>query len=51
MIADEQRSGALLERFRLAKAAAFDPWAAEAAEPHHPTQFSEIVGPPEEALA
>jgi nitrite reductase (NADH) large subunit len=51
VLADEERSAALLERFRLAKAAAFDPWAAEAAEPENPTQFAEIVGPPEEALA
>jgi nitrite reductase (NADH) large subunit len=50
LIADEAKSEALLERFRLAKAASFDPWAAEAEQPHHPTQFSEIVGPPEPEL-
>jgi nitrite reductase (NADH) large subunit len=50
VLADDARAEALLERFRLAKAAAFDPWAAEADAPHHPTQFTEIVGPPESEL-
>ncbi len=46
VVSDPQRSAALLERFRLAKAAAFDPWAAEAREPTHPTQYLELVQAP-----
>jgi nitrite reductase (NADH) large subunit len=50
VIADDAQSEALLERFRLAKAASFDPWAVESEQPHHPTQFTDIVGPPEPEL-
>jgi nitrite reductase (NADH) large subunit len=45
LLGDEPRCAGLMERFRLAKAAAFDPWR-ERDEPHHPSQFLEIVGAP-----
>ncbi|MBO0767070.1 MAG: NAD(P)/FAD-dependent oxidoreductase [Solirubrobacterales bacterium] len=50
VVEDETRAGELLERFRIAKAAAFDPWL-ERDEPYHERQFSdlddvELVGPP-----
>jgi nitrite reductase (NADH) large subunit len=47
----EETAAALLERFRLAKAAVADPWL-ERDEPYHPRQFTdldgerELVGPP-----
>jgi nitrite reductase (NADH) large subunit len=43
-ICDEAVAEGLMERFRLAKAAAFDPWAVEREEPYHPTQFVDVVG-------
>jgi nitrite reductase (NADH) large subunit len=61
VVTDERRSAELLERFRIAKAAAAarDPWL-ERDEPYHPRQFEdldgaggrtmpELVGPPEDA--
>jgi nitrite reductase (NADH) large subunit len=45
LLGDAPRCAGLMERFRLAKAAAFDPWR-ERDEPHHPSQFLEIVGAP-----
>jgi nitrite reductase (NADH) large subunit len=45
LLSDDGRCAALLERFRLSKAAAFDPWR-ERDEPVHPSQFLEIVGAP-----
>jgi nitrite reductase (NADH) large subunit len=57
VIADEAQCERLLERFRIAKAAALDPWL-ERDEPYHPRQFTdlddvpaaelkvELVGPP-----
>ncbi|MEJ7891064.1 MAG: nitrite reductase large subunit NirB [Solirubrobacteraceae bacterium] len=46
VVEDPERGAALLERFRLAKAAVFDPWGAEAREPAHPTQYLELVAAP-----
>jgi nitrite reductase (NADH) large subunit len=43
-ICDAATAEALMERFRLAKAAAFDPWAVERELPYHPTQFVDVVG-------
>jgi nitrite reductase (NADH) large subunit len=61
VVTDERRSAELLERFRIAKAAAAakDPWL-ERDDPYHPRQFDdldgagdramgELVGPPEDA--
>jgi nitrite reductase (NADH) large subunit len=52
VVLDPERSAALLERFRIAKAAVSDPWM-EREEPYHPRQFSDLdlpegalVGPP-----
>lgn len=45
LLADEDRCRGLMERFRLAKAAAYDPWS-ERDEPVHPSQFLEVVGAP-----
>jgi nitrite reductase (NADH) large subunit len=50
----EETSAALIERFKLAKAAVADPWL-ERDEPYHPRQFTDLdaepalVGPPAEA--
>ncbi|MBA3300697.1 MAG: NAD(P)/FAD-dependent oxidoreductase [Thermoleophilaceae bacterium] len=53
IVEDPDQGAALLERFRIAKAAATDPWL-ERDEPYHPRQFTdlgepelELVGPPE----
>jgi nitrite reductase (NADH) large subunit len=55
LIADERESAELLERFRIAKAAAHDPWL-ERDDPYHERQFRdlddpvpELVGPPDDA--
>jgi nitrite reductase (NADH) large subunit len=50
----EESSAALLERFRLARAAVADPWL-ERDRPYHPRQFTDLdgepalVGPPDES--
>ncbi len=41
VVADERQSAALLERLRIAKAAARDPWL-ERDAPYHPRQFSDL---------
>ena len=45
-----ESGAALRERFRLAKAAATDPWL-ERREPYHPRQFTDLDGEHELALA
>jgi nitrite reductase (NADH) large subunit len=46
IVLGEESGAALLERFRIAKAAVRDPWL-ERDEPYHPNQFAaELVGPP-----
>jgi nitrite reductase [NAD(P)H] large subunit len=47
-VLDPERCAALLERFRIAKAAATDPWL-ERDDPYHPRQFRDL-DPPEGAL-
>jgi nitrite reductase (NADH) large subunit len=44
IVCDEATAEGLMERFRIAKAAASDPWAVEAQTPYHPTQFVDVVG-------
>ena len=50
-VLDDESSAALIERFKLARAAVADPWL-ERDEPYHPRQFTdldgerELVGPP-----
>ena len=44
-VLDPERSAALIERFRIAKAAVIDPWM-ERDEPYHPSQFRDL-DPPE----
>lgn len=46
VVLDPERSAALLERFRIAKAAVSDPWL-ERDEPYHPRQFNDLDPPGE----
>ena len=45
IVLGEDSGAALLERFRIAKAAVRDPWL-ERDEPYHPRQFADLDGEP-----